>query len=327
MIRTTLTIIKWLFILAAVFGVAFLVYVFVKIEQPARTAAESKIFVVAAGATTKEVAQTLAEEGLIGNGFFFRAHIFLGGQDGEIKAGTYVFSPAMSIHQIADVLTAGLVKDDSVRLTVIEGWTAADIGAALEQQGLMKKSEFQKKNAKDEGHLFPDTYFISRSETAEAIGKKMKQNFEKKAGAPPRDALILASIVEREVGRNVRRGEKLAAAELQELQEERRLVAGIFKNRLALGMPLQSDATVGYITGSNRSRATTEETRIDSPYNTYKYKGLPFGPISNPGLLALEAALHPADTDYLYFVTDESGQAHFAKTLAEHEINKEKYLK
>jgi len=111
------------------------------------------------------------------------------------------------------------------------------------------------------------------------------------------------------------------------LQEERRLVAGVFQNRLSLGMALQSDATISYITGSGRSRSTVAETKIDSPYNTYKYAGLPPGPIASPGLLALEAALHPAETDYLYFVTDEGGRAYFAKTLAEHEINKQKYLK
>ena len=327
MIRMTIAVIKWCLALAVVFGVAFAVFALVKIYRPAASQGEKKVFEVSSGAASSKVAADLARDELISRPLFFKIYVYASGNSGRLQAGRYELSRAMSIAQIAEAISSGAVTSDAVKFTVIEGWTVADIGAALEKKGLIKKIDFEKKNSKDEGYLFPDTYFIDPGESAEAIGKKMKQNFEKKAGPVGRDDVILASIVEREVGRNVRRGERLAAAELLKLQEERRLVAGVFQNRLKIGMPLQSDATVGYITGSGQSRATIEETRINSPYNTYKNTGLPPGPIASPGLLALEAALHPAETDYLYFVTDEGGRAYFAKTLAEHEINKQKYLK
>ena len=140
------------------------------------------------------------------------------------------------------------------------------------------------------------------------------------------DVLILASIVEREVGRNYKKGTKLSEQDLQKLAEERRIVAGIFYNRLSLNMGLESDATLQYVTGSESSRATIVETKIDSPYNTYKYRGLPPTPIGNPSLDAIKAAINPTETDYLYFLTEPDGTAHFAKTLDEHKKNRVLYL-
>ena len=141
------------------------------------------------------------------------------------------------------------------------------------------------------------------------------------------EVVTIASIVEREVGRNFKTGTKLSSADSAKLSEERRIVAGIFYNRLKSRMPLDSDATLNYITGSNSARATLDELKIDSPYNTYKYRGLPPAPIANPSLDSILAAISPTRTDYLYFLMDESGQAHYAKTLTEHARNRDLYLK
>jgi len=328
MVKQIFRTIKWILILAVVCSLAFVIFISMKIAQPMVTgSAEEKIFTVESGTTAREVALDLERERLVSRAWYMDLYLYFKKQRGRIQAGSYLLSGAMSIRDIADRLVSGRVVSDAKRVTVIEGWDVADIGAALEKSGIVSKKDFFGANQKFEGYLYPDTYFISSRQTAQEIGDKMRKNFDIKAGAVARETVILASIVEREVGRNVAPGQKLRAEEVAKLQEERFLVAGVFQNRLDVGMPLQSDATVGYITGSGSNRATLEELEIKSPYNTYLHKGLPPGPIGNPGLNSIRAAQSPAETDYLYFLSAPDGTAYFAKTLREHEINKEKYLK
>lgn len=358
--RQFVSIIKWLVILALVFGLAFFIYGAIKINQPFATAAEEKFFTVALGQTTRQIAKNLEDEGLIGRAFFFELHVYLKKQGSKIQAGNYLLSPAMSIREIAEALISGKVVKDTVKVTVIEGWTMNDIAKSLEENEVTGAREFL--NAQNpspiegidwsqefsflataprhgnlEGYLFPDTYFFAKNSEGEEVVRKMLVNFDKKLtedlrlkikeqGQTIREIVTLASIVEKEVGRNVKKGEKLTAEEREKITEERRLVAGVFYNRIAAGMPLESDATVGYVTGSSSNRATIEETKIDSPYNTYRNKGLPPGPISSPSLDSIMAAINPAQTDYLFFLTGPDGTAYFAKTLKEHAANRAKYL-
>lgn len=354
MAKQILGILKWLAILIIIFGVAFLIYLSVKISQPLKTQGEEKSFSIPSGTSTKQVAASLEREDLISRALFFELYIYFKHQGSKIKAGNYVLSSDMSIREIAGVLTAGDVINNQIKFTIIEGWTLADISKALRDAGILESpsidfspQEFagdfpyladQIRNyASLEGYLFPDTYFIAKDAAPDEIAKKMLANFDRKLTAEMRnkiekngrnihETVIMASIVEKEVGRNLKKGTKLGEGEIKTMAEERRLVAGVFYNRLKIGMALNSDATIGYITGSNVSRATLEETKIDSPYNTYKYPGLPPGPISNPSLDALAAAIEPADTDYLYFVTDPAGKAYFAETFEEHQVNRAKYL-
>ncbi|MBU6447321.1 endolytic transglycosylase MltG [Patescibacteria group bacterium] len=241
-------------------------------------------------------------------------------------------------------------KAPNVVWRAVEGWTAGDIEKDLAAKGLVNSADFEaqlKASAQSfdylgdtpkvrslEGYLFPDTYFLAVHPTAESVINKMLDNFKAKVtpqlqsqikarGFTIYQAVTLASIVEKEVGR---RSANLSAADLQTLQNEREIVAGIFINRLNIGMPLQSDATVTYITKKNNPQATAEDLQIDSPYNTYKYKGLPPGPISNPSLSSIEAVANYKQTDYLYFLTKPDGTAVFAKTLDEQNANKAKYL-
>ena len=246
-------------------------------------------------------------------------------------------------------------KAAQVSWRAIEGWTIADIAADLEKRGLVTEKDFNLglksvlfsydflgelkdltfKPSSLEGYLFPDTYFIAAKPTAKSIIQKMLDNLEGKITTQMRvdiakqdrsifDVLILASIIEKEVGRNTT---TISALDLQALQEERETVAGIFMNRLRIGMALQSDATIGYITKKNNPQASSADLLIDSAYNTYKYRGLPPGPISNPSLSAIKASIYYKKTDYLYFLTKKDGTAVYAKTLEEHNLNKRKYLK
>jgi UPF0755 protein len=247
---------------------------------------------------------------------------------------------------------------EEISLTFIEGWSISEIGEYLEKQGLGSKEAFleaekefdfadfrkiaaKPKNAGLEGYVFPDTYRIFKPEAKDSnnvffdVLKKALSNFEKKVTDQMvqdakkhglknlHEAVILASIVENETGRNA-----VTSAQKQALDEERKIVAGIFYNRLSAGMALQSDATVNYATGKNLPSPTLDDLEVNSPYNTYKHRGLPPGPISNPSLSSLMAAIYPAETDYLYFLHKQpSGEPVYSKTFEEHVANKLKYLK
>lgn len=351
-----LNLFKWFIVLAAVFALAFFAYVGVKIGRPLQTSAEEIVFTVPKGATTKQVAHSLAEAGLLGRPWFFEVFLYLKNWNGKIQAGSYRLAASMPIREIAEKMVTGQALASEVKLTVIEGWTWRDIAEEIEARGLGKKDEFllltaagladdfeilkqqPQKYASLEGYLFPDTYLIQPETAPAAIAEKMLKNFERKFTGEMRKAasdkgqtiheiVTAASLIEREVGRNLRRGEKLSEQDLDKLRQERREVASVFYNRLKAGRALESDATISYLTGrKGSSRATLEETKIESPYNTYKYPGLPPGPIASPSLDAILAAIYPAETDYLYFVTAEDGTAYFAKTLEEHKINRAKYL-
>ncbi|MBI4092844.1 MAG: endolytic transglycosylase MltG [Candidatus Kerfeldbacteria bacterium] len=301
-----------------------------------------QMVVIAKNIGVRGVAQQLEGDGLIRNRFAFQLAVGLAGLSKNLQAGTFELAPSMSATEIARLLTKGSVKE--VVLTIPEGWTAKQIGDYLERQGIGTSDDFQQvARAHDsrtvlpddqfdflggrppaatlEGYLFPDTYRVFPDASTTTVVKKMLQNFnvkvttELKIEAQRRgyslfDVVTLGSIVEREV----------------RTEADRRLVADIFWRRLAAGIPLQSDATVNYVTGKNLLQPTQADTEADSPYNTYKYKGLPPGPISNPGFISITAAIRPEPNPYFYFLTDAQGTVHYAKTYEEHLANKQKYL-
>lgn len=237
-------------------------------------------------------------------------------------------------------------KAPQTSITLLEGWTNAQIADYLEKNSITTSAGFlsaassfdasaypilssKPQSQSLEGFVFPDTYFIptgiaSSTEISNIIIKKALDNFSEKitpqmlAQAKEQDMnlyqiITLASIIEKESGSS---------------DSDRKIISGIFYNRLKADIPLQSDATVNYITKKNTPSLDEADTQIDSLYNTYKYKGLPPGPICNPSLGSIMAALYPAQTDYLYFLTDpKTGQAIFAKTYDEHLANKQKYLR
>lgn len=336
--------------LLIVVGFTLTAYFFTKVNESASSESSPANFVIAKGSTTRSIAQALASQKIISSEWSFIFYVKFKSAGNKIQAGNYVLDRHMSIAEIVDVLTAGKVVQSDRRVTVIEGWTNKQIGFDLESRNIVTVSQFDSalssgnysfkydavaKQFNYQGFLFPDTYVISKTADATKLVQKMLTNFQGKISGQLetdlqtkkldiKNVIILASIIEKEVGRNK---ETLTSDDLTAMQRERELVASVFYNRLAIGMPLESDATVNYITGKSDRSVSIADTKIKSPYNTYQTKGLPPTPISNPGLGSIRAAINPAASDYLYFLNKPDGEAVFAKTLAEHNANRLRYLK
>lgn len=284
------------------------------------------------------------EVGLISSPLIFEAYVYLKGYESKIKAGEYVFVGPTSMPDIISSLMKGDKKIGTKKITIPEGWNINDIDKYLTDQGMIEKGQYAKtandsnfvaslKNSYDfftdlpsgaslEGYLFPDTYSVFANASVDEIIRKQLSNFNAKYSAALREAsykqgktmsevITLASIVEKEVRKT----------------EDMKVVAGIFQNRLKNGQPLQSCATLAYILGVNKPQYSIEDTKVNSPYNTYQFKGLTPGPISNPGLNAIEAVIYPTKTNYQFFLTaNGTGETVFAETYDQHLINKAKYL-
>ncbi len=296
---------------------------------------ETIIYTVQRGWGDEEIADNLKELGIIRNSYFFKIYTILSLKHLALKAGEYNLSPRMSAHEIASKMSKGNIIKNSI--VILEGWNAQDIGKYLEEKNICTKDYFYSLTKIDysekftflvdkpkkegiEGYLFPDTYEVNRQVTCENIINVMLANFDKKLTLALRDEIkkqkksifdivIVSSLIEKEV----------------KTLEDKKIVSGIIWKRLSIGMPLQLDATINYITGKKDPSVLIKDTKIDSPYNTYKYYGLPKGPISNPGINSIIAAIYPVKTNYLYYLTD--GITHFSETLEQHNIAKAKYLK
>lgn len=295
---------------------------------------ETITYAVQKGWGDAEISKDLEKLGIIRSSSFFRFYAVASFQHSQLKAGKYILSPRMSVYKIIKKMAAGDVVKE--KITIFEGWNIKDMAEYLEEKGACKKDdfiqaankdysgefEFLKDKPKDiglEGFLFPDTYEITENGNCDDIVMAMLLNFEKKL-TPELQAQIqkqkksvfeiitMASIIEKEV----------------RILNDKKIVSGILWKRLSVDMPLQVDATVNYITGKSDPGAAIKDTKIDSPYNTYKYKGLPKGPISSPGMNSIIAALNPKDSPYWFYLSD--GVTIFSKTLEEHNIAKAAYL-
>jgi len=330
-IKTLIKGSKIFLILILLFLIYFTIEIYVPLDM---TSNKSGIYLVRKGSGNSEIAKDLKELGIIRSSYFFKIYVIASFNHTELKAGKYDISPNMSIYQIAKKMAKGDVLKD--RFVIYEGWASDDIGKYLESRSVCSKEEFLEEIAKDfskeysflsdkpndlnlEGYLFPDTYEISQQQMCRDIIEAMLKNFGKKLtiemqeeiasqGKTVFDVITMASLLEKEV----------------KTLEDKKIVSGILWKRLEAGMPLQLDSTVNYITGKNDPGVSIKDTKIDSPYNTYKYQGLPKGPISNPGLDSITAALYPTKNSYWYYLSD--GKTIFSKTLEEHNIAKAKYL-
>ncbi len=282
----------------------------------------SKIFVVRKGESIREIGNSLKRENLIRSPVIFFVYIKLNGQDKNIQAGDYKLSPSMGLGKLIESLNHGTLD---IWVTIPEGLRAEEIADIFAKDLPSYEESWRPDLIANEGYLFPDTYLIPRDADASMVISIMKNTFNKRmddaginVNAPGFvNALIIASIIEKEA--------KFAG--------DFPVVSSVIHNRLNDGMALQVDPSVAYALGYQtdtkkwwKQELTFEDLKVESPYNTYKYTGLPPRPISNPGVQAVQAALNPSTTDYLYYISDKTGHIHPAKDSAGHQANIQKYL-
>jgi UPF0755 protein len=293
---------------------------------------------IPARASTGQIGALLADQGLVRNAAAFRLYARFQQLDADLKAGEYELSPSQSTPEIIEILAQGRAR--LVAFTVPEGLTLEQTAILLADRGFVDAGVFvrvldEKAAAHPlssglpeaarslEGYLFPDTYHISSGTGEERILDLLLARFEQEivsldlerraaaCGLNLHEAVTLASLIEREA----------------RVAEERRVISGVLHNRLRLNMPLQVDATVIYALGDfDRRVVLYRDLEVDSPYNTYRFYGLPPGPIASPGRDSLAAAVDPEEHGYLYYVAKPDGTHAFSRTLAEHNANKRRYL-
>lgn len=291
------------------------------------------IFTANPNTSIERIANDLLGQGLIKDKNAFIIYAKFGPARGNLKPGVYMFSPSMSIAKISDMMGGGKIATEKITfqegLTINEmakKWAKAGFGDAQSFVDVSKLKDtysqgfLQYRNNKDslEGYLFPDTYSVLINTTPQEqintmldrfqsqVIPKLPQQYQNPSSLG--ELITLASIVEKEANTT----------------EDRKKVASVFVNRLKAGMKLESDVTVNYATG--KTQTSPSDLNINSPYNTYLVKGLPYGPICNPSLDAILATANLESTDYLFFIADKQGTVHFARTLEEHNKNIEIYL-
>ncbi len=279
-------------------------------------------FEIQEGVIARHVGKNLKEEKLIRSPVAFNFVIKLIGGENKIKAGKYQFEEKQNLFKVIWRIVEGEEGYEPIRLLVPEGTSVEEIALLVKD----KKPDFNHEKfvylaKNEEGYLFPDTYFLPPGVLPETLIRIMKNNFEnkietlkedlEKSGQRLADVVIMASILEKEA-RTTR---------------SRQIIAGILWERLKIGMPLQVDAVFLYINGKSTYDLTMDDLRDESSlYNTYVYRGLPPGPITNPGLDSIWSALNPIKTNYLYYLSDKSGRMYYAETFEEHIVNKQKYM-
>ena len=292
--------------------------IFFQVFVPLRGSEEKVLFHIEKGEGNEEISIHLEKEGLIRSSFTFRLYVLATGAFYTLKAGDYELNFSMSVAEIAHKIASGDIAKQT--LTIIEGWNRKEIAIYLKEKGIAHAEDLgNAEYATLEGYLFPDTYGVRKEAGLEEVIALMQKNFDKKFTQQMKDTasaqkktiqqiVIMASLIEKEV----------------RTSEDKRIVSGILWKRLDIGMPLQVDATITYITG--KQKISVADIKIDSSYNTYKYRGLPAGPIANPGLESIQAALNPEANPYLYYLSTPEGQTIFSKTLQEHNQAKAQYL-
>ncbi len=288
------------------------------------------------GTSTSGIGVLLESEGVISDARVFRLKSRLDGHDGKFRAGEYSLSPGMSMDEIIEQLLAG--RDSTTRFTIPEGYDIRRTADVLEAQGFIDRETFYKEIEEGEfdywfvrdlpkgenrleGYLYPETYEIFVNASEHDIINRMLSQFNRvfteehrnrmeELGLSLAEVMNMASIIEREAV----------------VSEDRPIISGVFYNRLKIGMPLQSCATVQYILGEQKPVLSIADTQIESPYNTYIYKGLPPTPICSPGIESINAALWPEETNYIYFLAKGDGSHVFSVTYEEHLRNKARYI-
>jgi peptidoglycan lytic transglycosylase G len=325
-----------LFVLVLVMAVGAVAYVAAtRLNAPFRGyTTDDQLVTIPAGASTRSIGETLITAGVIRDETTYRLALWVSGDARRLQAGEYRFDHPMTPRDVLGKIARGEI--DKVAITFPEGLTIAEMAKIFESHGFGAAAAFVQATrdpspvrsidpaAKDlEGYVFPDTYAVPRRTDAAGLVHLMVERFEhvltpelRQAAADRgwtvRQLVTLASIVEKETGQAA----------------ERPRIAAVYVNRLKIGMALQCDPTVIYAlerVGRFDGNLRRDDLAFDSPYNTYRYPGLPPGPIASPGKASLEAAAHPADANFLYFVSRNDGSHEFARSLEEHNRNVQKY--
>ncbi|HCC23773.1 TPA: endolytic transglycosylase MltG [Candidatus Falkowbacteria bacterium] len=310
----------------------------IMIEAPNNNPFGSKKLIVDEGMGVGDIAERLKNEGFTKKDFIFKTYVLLRGLRAEFHPGEYQLETNMNLKEIITILTDERTVRDEVSITIIEGWKNVEIAEYLESKVLFSAEDFlhvanetpnfdynflgfKPRTVGLEGFLYPDTYVVYTDSTPEDVIIKMLDNFERKLDAE----------VMKEIGRQKRDlYEVLTLASIVEKEmfgyENRQIVAGIFWERLGDNYPLQSDATVNYITRKGTTRPSLDDTKIENPYNTYQVIGLPPTPICNPSIEAIRAVVYPKETDYYFFLTTPNNKIIFSRNHEEHIANRIKYL-
>lgn len=290
------------------------------------------------GSSTGSIADILLKKKLIKSAFVFEMESRLNKYNGKYKAGDYLLSQNMTMYDIMEKLYKGDSDSNLIRFTIPEGYNLKQIADKLEKLGFINKEAFYheirsgnfkykflkgipKGDNRLEGFLYPDTYEVYKNATEHEIIDKMLQRFDnlfteayykraKEMGLSVQQTITLASIIEREA----------------RAAQDRPVISSVFHNRLKINMPLQSCATVQYALGVVKPKLSVVDTQINSPYNTYKMKGLPPGPIASPRIESIQAALYPTNTNYIYFVAKGDGTHAFSSNYAQFLKDKAKYV-
>ncbi len=318
-------VLVWVLITCSLFAIMF---VNILIVRPSHREGEA-VVEINRGDTTSLIADKLIEAGVINSWYLFKLEARLSGA--KIKAGEYSIPLKLSIRDVIAFLDKG--KTLLHKVTIREGLTIPEIAAALEESNMVAANDFMDAVAQLaqsnkwaipaktlEGYLFPETYNFRKGVKADSVAREMVNTFYKQVATVAPEELMknpealhevvtLASIIEKETG----------------AEHERKVISAVFTNRLKKNMLLQSDPTVIYALPKFDGNIRKKDLSYDSPYNTYKYAGLPPGPIASPGLGSLDAALNPASESYLYFVSKNNGEHYFSRTLREHNNAVRKY--
>ncbi|MEZ4200129.1 MAG: endolytic transglycosylase MltG [Candidatus Paceibacterota bacterium] len=315
--------------LALSFGLVVLVclLVFAYLQNPSRNFPIGEAVVIETGLSAAAIADELKDKEVVRSRWLLYAILVAFHDPASVKAGTYVFDAPLNTFAIASRITDIAPPADTVALTFPEGYTVHEYAtiatAALPQFNAVA---FKELASSSEGYLFPETYFVPYDYNEEELFLLLRATYDERTRhlqdvlsnnkLTENGIVILASIVEREAN----------------TPESMEMVAGILLSRIVLGMPLQVDAAMEYALATPLQELLPGELalqirELDSPYNTYKYKGLPPTPIGNPGLTAIEAVLNPKNSDYLFYITGIDGEFYYAETLEEHNQNIARYLR
>jgi len=321
---------SFLFIFGIALLILFSIYIYEIFKKPQFSFSKEVEVYIKPGSSFNEIVSLLYDNKIIKNKTLFKLYILILGKHKYIKAGYYLFDKPLNILQLANKLLKGEIL--YYKITIPEGSNLFDVQEILRRNNILKGENFfsivnskeilddLKEIAPDinsvEGYLFPETYYMSKEESLSSLIRRMIKEFKRRylltlkkkselSGFSINELVALASLIEKETG----------------LPEEKPLIASVFYNRLKLNMKLQCDPTVYYafyISGKFPLLLSKEDLEIDSPYNTYRYYGLPPTPICNPGDASIKAVLNPADSKYLYFVSKHDGSHYFSTTLREH---------